>query len=187
MGALGLRLRWLLKFGTRFASTERGVAAVEFAFILPVMLILYLGGIQISQSIAVARQTSLTASTVANLVSQYTTISSSQQIPDILQASAAVLTPYQQSNAVVTVSCITIDANGNATVAWSQSLNGTPRPTGQAVTVPAALDVPNTELVFGETTYAYTPWLDFLHIGTQHLYSSIYMLPRASTTITLIS
>ena len=170
-----------------FAVARRGIAAVEFALILPVMLVLYLGGIEISQEVSVARLTSLTASTVANLVSQYTVVSASQTLPDILNASSAVLTPYPQANAVVTVSCISIDSHGNATVAWSQSLNGTARPTGQAVTVPAALDTPNTQLVFGETTYAYTPWIDFLHIGTRNIYSSIYMLPRASTTITLIS
>jgi Flp pilus assembly protein TadG len=172
---------------SHFARERRGIAAVEFALVLPVMLVLYLGGVEISQEVSVARLTSLTASTVANLVSQYTTISASQTLPDILNASSAVLTPYPQSNAVVTVSCIQIDSHGNATVAWSQSLNGTARPTGQSVTVPTALDQPNTELVFGETTYSYTPWIDFLHIGTRSIYSSIYMLPRASTTITLIS
>ncbi len=114
-------------------------------------------------------------------------VSASQTLPDILNASSAVLTPYPQANAVVTVSCISINSHGNATVAWSQSLNGTARPTGQSVTVPAALDTPNTQLVFGETTYAYTPWIDFLQIGTRSIYSSIYMLPRASTTIALIS
>ena len=170
-----------------FARARRGIAAVEFALILPVMAILYLGGFEISQEVSIARLTSLTASTVANLVSQYTTISASQTLPDILNASTAVLTPYSQSNAVVTVSCIQIDSHGNATVAWSQSLNGTARPTGQSVTVPAALDQPNTELVFGETKYSYTPAIDFLHLGTRSIYSSIYMLPRASTTITLIS
>jgi hypothetical protein len=36
-------------------------------------------------------------------------------------------------------------------------------------------------------TYAYTPILDFLHIGNLNLYSSVYMLPRASNTINLVA
>ncbi len=51
-----------------FGAARGGIAAVEFALILPVMLVLYLGGIEISQEVSVARLTSLTASTVANLV-----------------------------------------------------------------------------------------------------------------------
>ena len=53
---------------SNFARERRGFAAVEFALVLPVMLVLYLGGVEISQEVSVARLTSLTASTVANLV-----------------------------------------------------------------------------------------------------------------------
>jgi Flp pilus assembly protein TadG len=170
--------------GARFVT---GGAAVEFAFILPVMLILYLGSVETCQMISVYRLVNLTTSTVTNLVAQYTTISASQTMPDILNASVQVLYPNPSSNAAVVVSCITIDANRNATIAWSQTLNGTARTVGQAVTVPAALDIANTTVVLGETTYSYTPPLDFLNFGPFSLYSSIYMLPRASTTINLTS
>ncbi|HTT82605.1 MAG TPA: hypothetical protein VMF67_03910, partial [Rhizomicrobium sp.] len=78
--------------------------------------------------------------------------------------------------------------SGNATITWSQALNGTGRIVGQAVTLPAALDVPNTSLVWGETTYAYTPTIDLLHLGVMDLYSSVYMSPRSSSgTINLTS
>jgi Flp pilus assembly protein TadG len=172
---------------TKFATDQGGGAAVEFAFILPVMLILYLGSVEICQMISVYRLVNLTTSTVTNLVSQYTTISASQTMPDILNASVQVLYPNPSSNAALVVSCITIDANRNATIAWSQTLNGTARTVGQAVTVPASLDIANTTVVLGETTYSYTPPLDFLNFGPFSLYSSIYMLPRASTTINLTS
>ena len=33
---------------TRLAGDERGVSAVEFALLLPVMLTLYLGGVEVS-------------------------------------------------------------------------------------------------------------------------------------------
>jgi Flp pilus assembly protein TadG len=171
-----------------FLISTDGLAAVEFAILLPFMLLLYLGSFEVTQAIAVQRMVTLTASTVANIVTQYTSISQSQTMPDILQASSAVLTPYPVSNAVVTVSCISVNAAGQATVAWSQSLNGTARPTGQSVTLPTALDIPNTEVVLGETTYVYTPLFNYLNIGTLNLYSSVYMLPRSSSgTITLSS
>lgn len=179
--------RRLAGLSRRFARHRGGLAAIEFAIVLPLMLLLYLGSFEISQAVAIKRQVTLTASTVANIVSQYATISATADLPDILNASSVVLTPYSSSNAVVTVSVIGINSTGKATVTWSQSLHGTARTVGQTVTLPAALDVDNTSLVLGETTYAYTPIMDFMKVGTLSLYSSVYMFPRSSSGTILLT
>ena len=57
--------------------------------------------------------------------------------------------------------------------------------TGSAITVPAALKVPSTALVYGEVTYAYTPFADIMKFGTVNMNTNLFMLPRTSTTITL--
>jgi len=163
----------------------RGVAAVEFAFLLPVMLLIYLGTYELSQAVAVYRLTQLTNTTVLNIVSQYVSISQSTQLPDIFSAASDVLTPYP-NNALVIVSGISIDVHGQATVTWSQTNTGTGALViGQIVTVPAALDVPNTFLIFGQTTYAFKPVVDYMGLGTLNLHSQLYMLPRASQSIAL--
>jgi len=180
--------RRLFALPVRFAKHRGGLAAIEFAILLPAMLLLYLGAFELTQAIAIQRLVTMTASTVANIVTQYSSISESQTMPDILNSSATVLTPYSSSNATVVVSAITVNASGTATIAWSQALNGTARTVGQVVTLPAGLDVPNTTVIWGETTYAYTPTIDYMHLGTMNLYSSVYMLPRSSSgTITLTS
>ncbi|HLI20740.1 MAG TPA: pilus assembly protein TadE, partial [Stellaceae bacterium] len=129
----------------------------------------------------------LAANTVTNLVAQYTTISASEQMPDILNASTQVMYPNPSANVQVVVSLITVDSKGAATVTWSQTLNGTARTVGSSVSLPASLDVPNTSVVLGEVTYPYKAAIDFLNLGTINLSSSIYMVPRASTTINLTS
>lgn len=169
----------------RMWRAQDGIAAVEFALVLPFMALLYLGGFEITQEIAVNRQVTETAYTVASIVTQYSSISSSQTMPGILAAATSVLSPFSSSNAVVTVTCINIDSKGKATVLWSQASSGSGRTINSTITVPAALDVPSTTLIFGETTYSYTPTIDFMHIGTQSLYSSVYMLPRQPGSISL--
>lgn len=169
-----------------FLAHDEAVAAVEFALLLPVMLLLYFGGVEVTQAVLVNRQVGLTATTVTNLVCQYTTISQSTQMPDILNASTQVMSPYSAANVQVVVSSISIDSHGNATVAWSQTLNGTALTQGQSVTLPSALDVPNSTVVLGKVTYAYSPPYDFMHIGPFNLSSTVYMLPRDSTTINLV-
>ena len=171
----------------RIARDNRGLAAVEFALILPLMVLLCFGSVEVSQAVALDRMVSLTAGTVANLVTQYTTISASQQMPDILNASAQVLAPNPVSKATVVVSSISIDSSGKATIAWSQTLNGTPRTVGSTITLPTSLDTPSTTLILSEVTYAYTPILDTLKIGTINLGSAVYMFPRASNVINLTS
>ena len=171
---------------TRLASDQSGIAAVEFALILPLMLLLYFGGVEIMQAVMVNRLVDLAATTVTNLTAQYTTISASLQMPDILKASTQVMAPYPTTTVKVVVTCITIDGQGNATVGWSQaSTNATALTLGQAVTVPASLKVASTSLILGTVSYAYSPAFDFMKIGPFNLNSQVYMSPRASTTVNL--
>jgi len=164
---------------------EAGTSAVEFALLAPVILLIYFGGFELTQALSVNRLVALTSGTVTNLVSQYTTISASSQMPDILAASSQVLNPYPSSKSVVVISSITIDNSGNATVAWSQALNGSARNVGQSLVLPAALDIPNSTVLLGETSYAYTPTIEYIPMAPINLYSSVYMLPRASSVINL--
>jgi Flp pilus assembly protein TadG len=167
----------------RFGRDESGVSAVEFAMLLPLMLTLYLGSVEVSQGIAADRKVTLTARAVADLVSQSATVNNAA-MTNILAAASAVMAPYDVNKAVVTVSVVAIDGNGKATVSWSDSLNGTPRAKGSAVTLPSALLVPNTSLVWGEASYNYTPVIGYVISGTLTLKDQIFMRPRLSDTIT---
>ena len=164
---------------------KKGVSAVEFALILPFLLALLFGGTELLQGVLIHRQATLAATTVANIVTQYTSISASTQMPDILNASVQIFAPNAAANASIVVSLVTIDSGGKGTVTWSQTLNGTARATGQVVTVPASLDIPNTALIYSEANYAYTPVFDFLKFGTFNLYNAIFMPPRDASTINL--
>src|SRR5713226_4841271 len=132
-----------------FAQDKRGVAAVEFAMLLPLMITLYLGSVEVSQGIGIDRKVTLTTRTVADLASQVSSINNAD-MTNMLTASAAVIAPYDASKLKVTVSAVTIDANGVAKVAWSDTLNGTQRAVGSTVTLPTALSVPSTTLIWSE-------------------------------------
>jgi hypothetical protein len=96
------------------------------------------------------------------------------------------MAPYPSANGLVVVTCIAIDGAGKATISWSQSLpTGFGKTPGQPITLPAALNMPNTSIIPGEMTYAYTPAIDFIHMGEVNLYSSVYIYPRISAPILL--
>ncbi len=162
---------------SRFTRDRSGVSAVEFAFIAPVMIGLYLGCTEISDGVAADRKVSLVVDALSNLSAQVTTISTAD-MTNILNASSSIIAPYSANNLKATLSCLKIDANGKVTVAWSATLNGTARAVGSSVTVPSALAVPSTQLLFGEASYAYTPIVGYTITGTLTLSDHMYMAPR---------
>ena len=166
----------------RLGRDQRGVAAVEFAMLLPLMITLYLGAVEISQAVGIDRKVTLTTRTVADLASQVSSISNTD-MTNMLNASSSVIVPYDASKLKVTVSRVDIDANGTAKVVWSDTLGGTKRAAGSTVTLPGALNVANTSLIWSETAYSYTPTIGYVVTGTLNLSDQLYMRPRLSDQV----
>src|SRR5882672_12765002 len=110
---LALIRAWTQRSVRRLLADKRGVSAVEFAMLLPLMVTLYLGGTEVSQAVAIDRKVTLIARTLGDLVAQATTISNSD-MTNILAATTSVITPYQDSKLKITVSSVVVDANGVA-------------------------------------------------------------------------
>ena len=165
-----------------FLRDKRGVSAVEFAMISPLMLTMYFGAIEVSQGISIDRKVTLTARTVTDLASQASSINNAD-MTGLLKASQAIISPYPTDVLKVTVSLITIDAQSKATIAWSDTLGGTARAKGATVTLPGALLIANSSLVWGEVSYAYKPTIGYQVTGTINLTDQLYMRPRLSDTI----
>jgi Flp pilus assembly protein TadG len=130
----------------------------------------------------------LTARTIADIASQFTTIKN-VDMDNLLEATVSVIHPYKVNEIKVTVSGVSIDANGIATVTWSDTKNGTKNGIGSTVTVPPALNVPNTQLIWSEVTYNYEPIVGeaFFTGGSIDLFDQIYMRPRLSETINRVN
>ncbi|MFD2184668.1 TadE/TadG family type IV pilus assembly protein [Rhodoplanes azumiensis] len=175
----------------RFPGDERGVSAVEFALLLPVMLTLYLGGVEVTSAVSIDRKVTLVARTVADLVAQATTVTTAD-LTDVLKASTAVAAPFPSAPLKVTVSSVKIDTSKTAKIVWSSTLNGTARTVGADVTtlIPQALRDPCAAattactLIWGEASYDYKPAIGYVITGTLTLNDKIFMKPRMSNEVT---
>jgi Flp pilus assembly protein TadG len=165
---------------------QKGVSAVEFALLLPVMLTIYLGTVETSQGVAIQRKVTLTAWSVADLASRVTSINNAD-MTNMLTAASAVIAPFPAGELKVTVSAVSIDANGIAKVAWSDSLHGTKRAVDSTVSLPAALNVPNSQLIWSEVNYNYVPSIGYVLTGALNLFDQIYTRPRLSETVNRVS
>ncbi|MGB6889876.1 MAG: TadE/TadG family type IV pilus assembly protein, partial [Xanthobacteraceae bacterium] len=108
----------------RFAASTRGVAAIEFAMVLPVLATLFLATLDGGRALAVYMKVRAATYSLDAIANQYKTIASTD-MTTIVGATATILAPYSSSPAIVTISQITVNSATNATVAWSYSLNGT--------------------------------------------------------------
>jgi len=176
-------VRRLARRFARFANERRGLAAIEFAMLLPMLMTLYLGSVEVTTGVAIQRKVTLTARALADLSSQFTTIADAD-MSNILNASSDIIAPYAAANLQSVVSELSVNAQGQASVVWSNTLNGTARPVGQIVTVPTSLAVANTYLILGEAQYGYNPPYGYVITGTLTLSDQIYMRPRQSNAVT---
>jgi Flp pilus assembly protein TadG len=183
----------------RFARDRRGLAAVEFAFIVPLMLTLMFGTIEISSAVAVDRKVTLAARTISDLVSQSPQVTSAD-LKNYFGLGAVIIAPYTVTSATLTqkISAVTIDANGKATVAWSYkgsvsggtaTVGASDNNTGDVVTaqIPAALLVPNTQLIWSVVTYTYSPIVKYVINANIPLSDQCFTRPRQSNTVTYSS
>ena len=177
----------------RFLVSTRAVAAVEFALLIPMMLVLLLASIDAGRALAIyvkVRSASYTVDAVSN---QYTIIHDSD-MQQILGAAAVILSLYPTSPVSVVVSQVSVDDKGNGTVSWSDALNGTARAVNSSVTVPPSLassKPPNNAcnsypcfFILGEVRYTYSPMFGYFITGPITLSDSMYVTPRSATSIT---
>jgi Flp pilus assembly protein TadG len=169
----------------RFIASTRGVAAVEFAMILPVLAVMFLASFDAGRAIAVYMKVRSATYALDAITNQYTTIQSTD-MTSIVGATSVILAPYSSSPVAVTISQISVNSASNATVSWSYTLNGTALTKGATVTVPTALSTCGTYpcfLVFGQVSYTYTPMFGYFGSGGIRLSDNLYVTPRSSQCI----
>lgn len=143
-----------------FGKDRRGIAALEFALIAPVMIMLLLGSIEITNGFDVNKKLARAGATVGDLVTQQQSVTK-EKIADIMEIGTSILLPYRRDLPTITIASINIDANGNATVAWSQRKQGqaisTPYTKGSTIAIDSNLKIPASNFVRVETSIAYIP------------------------------
>ncbi len=177
-------------FLNRILRDRRGVSAVEFALIAPLMLACYLGVSLLCSALVAERKASHVASAMGDLTSQAVTVAKSN-MADICSAAFTIMSPYDTTvNALkMRVSSIQEDSAGNVTVGWSYACQGMTQLTkGSAYSGPAkSLLSANQSIIVSEVTYAYSSPLQNLNIswlpGSRTFADSFYLQPRQSASV----
>jgi Flp pilus assembly protein TadG len=196
MAALMRRL-----FATWRADT-RGVAAVEFALVAPLMAAMFVGAVEMSQAITVDRRVTQIASSTADLVARASKTISQSEIGDIMRVGSYIMKPYTATPIRIVLRNVTSSPASatNTKQSWTCSYNGTGGTqtcecTNTTFPLPSNMVTTNDSVIVAEVTYDYVP-LVFNYImkrtwgggGTSYrLSETIYMKPRSQTAMLLQS
>jgi Flp pilus assembly protein TadG len=181
-----------------FIANQSGVAAIEFALLVPIMLGLYFMLNETSNGLRAARKTTMVARIMADLATRPSNISDADK-NDIFASAGPILSPFPANKGSYRLTSIRFDATGKGFVDWSE-VNGsgigsaharcTPtetRPTQPSMvplSVPAGLKVPNTSVVLAEALVKYTPIVGYNITGEINLKDQLYMRPRTTDFVT---
>lgn len=166
----------------RLRFDQSGIAAVEFALVFPFLLLLYLGGFQICEAVSAYRKVTITARTVADLTTQYTTMGIAD-INTVLNASSQVMAPFSTTNLSIILTEYSTNASGVTSVTWSRALNATAAQQGSTVTLPANICQRGASVIYALVSYAYTPAVAYGATRTFTMSDQIYMAPRGVNSV----
>ena len=166
-----------------FFRNKDGVAAVEFAMILWPMLVLLMGGIEISSLLLVDRKTTSVASAVSDLVAQANTITNNDR-DNVFAAADALMGQYSPAQLTVVVSSV-VFTNNQPTVAWSDGHHASARTAGSTVPIgngtgqiPEGLVGTGASVIMAEVTYHYVDGTSHLLTGPHNFSARFFNRPR---------
>jgi Flp pilus assembly protein TadG len=189
-----LLIRGLVDRLRRFRANDTGVAAVEFALIMPFLLALYFGSMEASALFTADKRVNTISATVGDLVSQWDPNGNPSSIPEAtltgyFDAARAIISPYPAAGLKQVVSLIFVSSTGDTTVLWSVA-NGTGATARTVNTSFTPLTTSSTTdvvarggcIVATETQYSYKPLLGQVFTSALNLYHINYFLPRYGAT-----
>jgi len=186
----------------RFCGDTRAVAAVEFAMIVSVLLLMLLGITDVVPSWLVYNNVGTSASTVADVTAEFAEMQTSDMVT-VYNAAADVMAPFSATNQSVRITHVFSDGNGNAKVYWSCGMGSLPASAALSTVTTTPTGSPinwfiwvyndtnngyqrngtNTGYILAEVNYTYTPPAQFVLKTPITMKAVAYYLPRASSYV----
>ncbi|MGL4323515.1 MAG: TadE/TadG family type IV pilus assembly protein, partial [Beijerinckiaceae bacterium] len=167
-------------------KSENGVAALEFAIILPVIITMWLGTFEVTQAISISRRVTLVSRTIADLTSRAKAVTNTD-VADIFGASKSVFAPVSTTDLKMILTSVKRATTNK--VVWSRVPAGQTVPSAYAVnsefTLPNDILATDGEsVIVAEVTYTYKPISHWITTpASMDLRQTTYMIPRASAEV----
>ena len=166
----------------RFAGDNRGVSAIEFAMLAPILIAFYMGMTEFCQGFMAQKRMGHVSAMVADLVAQEDKVPAAT-IDDIFMIGELIMKPFPTSSLEQRVSSVTL-TGGAPTVDWSRGVGMEPRDPASTMTLPDDLVEEGQSVIVAEVTYDYDSAADYLMPGLTRFSHTYYLRPRTADKIT---
>jgi Flp pilus assembly protein TadG len=176
----------------RFIASTRAVAAIEFAIVMPVLLLTLLATFDAGQAISIYMKVRAATYTLAAITNQYSTSTpiQSADMQAITGATTAVLSPFPSAPATVIITQVKQTSASQAVVSWSYSPTGTAYAAGNTwALLPSKLTTTNAcgsypcYFIYAQVNYTFAPSFGYFVTGTLNFSDNLYATPRSSTCV----
>ena len=181
---LNPRLKWRGIRGIRY--NEDGVSAVEFALIAPLLILLYLGAIELSLLMEVDRRVTLTTASLGDLTARLATVSDND-MGEMFAAAKVMMQPYAAEDARMRITSIVDSGDGKPKVAWSDAHNYSPYAKGATVTLPAGVMPSPGSIILAEVEYEYESPFGYIVPTSKSVTDKFYLRPRRVSEIARVT
>jgi Flp pilus assembly protein TadG len=168
----------------RLKSDQSGVSAVEFALLMPLLIMIYFGLAETTQMLMADRRISQVAFSVGDLVSRTDQIDDAQ-MADIFTVARVIMEPFPVSTVMgIRVTSIAVAPDGAASVVWSDA-SGTLG--AHATGIPMMIDGnrvnPGETVVLSEVQYLYKGVSSMIIADGMTLSAQFYLKPRKADAV----
>lgn len=164
----------------RLGRDARGATAVEFALILPILLVIYVGMVQVCQGFMADKRAGHAAAIIGDMIAQNTTLNASQ-VENVLAAGGRIMRPFSVENLTIRVTSVD-QTSGTPKVVWSQASGDgealPPLSKGAEVELPAHLLAGGGPVIVTESRYVYQPLLKLEKLTIPPFSHTTYHPPR---------
>ncbi|MGB3627353.1 MAG: TadE/TadG family type IV pilus assembly protein [Henriciella sp.] len=174
----------MIKRLRQYRHANRGISAVEFALIAPLMLLIYFACIELSFMMILDRKVTSSTAALGDLVARASTISD-DDLDDIFEATRMIFQPNPIDDARMRISSI-YDDDGVYKVAWSDAQHLAPYAEDTVMTVPDDIIPENGSVILAEIEYDYESTLGYLFTTKKTLSDQFYLRPRRTDHVARI-
>ncbi len=175
-----------------FWRDRRGVTAIEFALIAPVLVVMYCGFAETTQAMMAQRRLSNIASQIGDLVAQGTQTGPSK-MTDIFNIGNLIMAPYPTAGLKMCIYSVTSDATGKDTVAWVQpnpagvGMPGCPAKGATVTDISTGVLPASQSIIVARATYDYTSPIKLVMPTTMTFKRNYYLRPRRTDAVAWVS
>jgi Flp pilus assembly protein TadG len=167
----------------RFSADQKGVSAIEFAIIFPLLFLLHVAAAEALQAYVAQRNVAHIASAMADITARNRTVSTAD-IDDILGASVSMIYPFPNTGLQQRVSSLSANGSGSVNADWTVKKSYT---IGDNPSVPSGYLKANESVIVTDVIYDYKPSFGFFMPDTIRMTRHAYARPRLSAKVEKVS